>query len=256
MTTTTTDRQDFQRALAMERAQLATAAQRAEAHPLGVLLFDSDHPRVWVHNQLYVTGPAGDIDDLIRLLDDRYGELGHRRALVEDEVEGARLADGFEDRGWNVERHVYMALREPRDHDPDTALAAEVSPGEHQDIERLTMADAFGADPGVRDELIAARALRREACDRAHCIAGIADGRHVGNTIVYVAGDVAQVEDVTTLKDFRGRGLARAMVSLACDLVSDVDLVWLAADDDDWPKELYFKLGFRPIGRVFVFTRS
>ncbi len=253
--TTTTDRQDLQRALAMERALLAAAAQRAEEHPLGVLLFDATHPHVWVHNQLHVTGPAGDIDDLIRVLEDRYGDLGHRRAIVEDEVEGARLAEGFEDRGWKVERHLYMALREPRDREPDAALAAEVSAGEHQESERLTMTQ-FSTDAAVRDELIAARGLRREACDRAHCIVGIADGRRVGNTIVYVAGDVAQVEDVTTLSDFRGRGVARSMVSLACDLASDADLVWLAADDDDWPKELYLKLGFRPIGRVFVFTRS
>jgi ribosomal protein S18 acetylase RimI-like enzyme len=255
MTTTTTDRQDLQRALAMERALLAAAAQRSEDHPLGVLLFDAAHPHVWVHNQLHVTGPAGDIDDLIRVLEDRYGDVGHRRAIVEDEVEGARLAGGFEDRGWKVERHLYMALREPRDREPDAALAAEVSAGEHQEIERLTMTE-LSTDAAVRDELIATRGLRREACDRAHCIAGIVDGRRVGNTIVYVAGDVAQVEDVTTLSDFRGRGVARSMVSLACDLVSDADLIWLAADDDDWPKELYVKLGFRPIGRVFIFTRS
>jgi ribosomal protein S18 acetylase RimI-like enzyme len=253
--TTATDRQDHPRALAVERALLAAAAQRSEDHPLGVLLFDAAHPHVWVHNQLHVTGPAGDIDDLIRLLEDRYGDLGHRRAVVEDEVEGARLAAGFEDCGWTVERHLYMALREPRDRAPDASRASEVSVGEHQEIERLTMAE-FTTDPAVRDELMAARALRREACDRVHCIAGIADDRRVGTTIVYVAGDVAQVEDVTTLADFRGRGVARSMVSLACDLVEDADLVWLAADDEDWPKELYVKLGFRPIGRVFIFTRS
>ena len=32
-------------------------------------------------------------------------------------------------------------------------------------------------------------------------------------------------------------------------------LTWIAADDNDWPKELYFKLGYRPMGRLFSFTR-
>jgi ribosomal protein S18 acetylase RimI-like enzyme len=253
--TTTTDRQDFQRALEMERRLLAAAAERAEEHPLGLLLFDAARPRVWVHNQLHVTGPAGDIDDLVRVLDEHYGHLAHRRAVVEDPVEGERLAGGFRDRGWQVETHVFMALREDRDRAPDATSAAQVSADEHQQIERRTLAEeAFAADAGFREQLIDARVARRLACERCHCIAGIADGQRVGTTVVYVAGDLAQVEDVTTLPSFRNRGVARAMVSLACDLAGDCDLVWLAADEDDWPKELYFKLGFRPIGRIFLFT--
>lgn len=39
----------------------------------------------------------------------------------------------------------------------------------------------------------------------------------------------------------------------ACDLAAGADLIWLATDEDDWPKELYAKLGFRPIGRIFTF---
>jgi len=47
------------------------------------------------------------------------------------------------------------------------------------------------------------------------------------------------------------------MVSLAVELAQDedADLIWIAADEHDWPKELYFKLGFRPIGRIHSFTR-
>src|SRR6476619_7361266 len=111
--TTTTDRRDFRRALDMERALLAAAAQRSQEHPLGLLLFDEARPRVWVHNQLHVTGPAGDIDELVRILDEHYGDREHRRVVVEDEVEGERLAEGFRARGWLVDKDVYMALREP-----------------------------------------------------------------------------------------------------------------------------------------------
>jgi len=61
---------------------------------------------------------------------------------------------------------------------------------------------------------------------------------------------------VATLDAFRRRGVARAMVALATDLAreSGAELDWIAADDNDWPKDLYFKLGFRPIGRIFSFT--
>ena len=33
------------------------------------------------------------------------------------------------------------------------------------------------------------------------------------------------------------------------------DLVFLVADDRDWPKQLYSKLGFDPVGRFWQFTR-
>jgi hypothetical protein len=130
--TTTTDRQDLQRALAMERALLAAAAQRAEEHPLGVLLFDAAHPHVWVHNQLHVTGPAGDIDDLIRVLEDRYGDLGHRRAIVEDEVEGARLA---------AEILAEVGMDAAR-----TARIVEIVDGHDSRLEALSLEDAIVKD--------------------------------------------------------------------------------------------------------------
>jgi len=256
--TTPTDRRDFQRALDMERDQLAAAAQRAEPHPLGLLLFDEAHPRVWVHNQLHVTGPAGDIDDLVRVLDEHYGHLPHRRVVVEDEGEGERQADGFRDRGWETDVTVYMALREPRDHDPEPGLAEEVSAAEHRAIELETMGEeAYAKDEEVRRQLIDARAARQAIVDKGRFVAGVLDGRRVGNTAVYVVGDIVQVEDVATLKAFRRRGVARAMVSLAVELAQDedADLTWIAADERDWPKELYSKLGFRPIGRIHSFTR-
>src|SRR3954468_21327862 len=134
--TTTTDRQDFVRALAMERGLLAAAADRSERHPLGLLLFDDARPRVWVHNQLHVTGPAGDIDDLVRILDDHYGRLEHRRVVVEDEVEGPRLSDGFRPPGGGVGAPLYMALRQPPARDPQAGLAVEVSAAEQREIER------------------------------------------------------------------------------------------------------------------------
>src|SRR4051794_36416683 len=152
--TTTTDRQDFVRALAMERCLLAAAAERSEPHPLGLLLFDDGRPRVWVHNQLHVTGPAGDIDDLVRILDEHYGHLPHRRAVIEDDVEGERLAEGFRARGWLTDVTVYMALTAQRDRDPEPGLAREATEAELQEVERRTLGEGqFARDPEVRDML-------------------------------------------------------------------------------------------------------
>ena len=34
------------------------------------------------------------------------------------------------------------------------------------------------------------------------------------------------------------------------------ELVFIVADDDDWPKDLYGRLGFEPIGRAWVVHRA
>ncbi len=34
------------------------------------------------------------------------------------------------------------------------------------------------------------------------------------------------------------------------------ELVFLVADDEDWPKELYGKLGYDELGRVYEFLRA
>jgi predicted N-acetyltransferase YhbS len=33
------------------------------------------------------------------------------------------------------------------------------------------------------------------------------------------------------------------------------DLVFLVADDKDWPKQLYARLGFEPVGLAYKFIR-
>ena len=74
---------------------------------------------------------------------------------------------------------------------------------------------------------------------------------------LYVRGSMAQIEDVNTLEEFRNRGLGRAVVQRAADdaRTRSAETVFLHALDDDWPKELYAKLGFDPIGYVWSFVR-
>ena len=55
---------------------------------------------------------------------------------------------------------------------------------------------------------------------------------------LYSDGVTAQIEAVITLEQHRNKGLARAVVMAALDdaLAEGHDLVFLVADDDDWPQ--------------------
>ncbi|HYT27333.1 MAG TPA: GNAT family N-acetyltransferase, partial [Actinomycetota bacterium] len=91
----------------------------------------------------------------------------------------------------------------------------------------------------------------------ARFFAVLADGRVVSYADLYRDGRTAQVEDVATLEAHRGRGYASAVVLRAVEAArhAGCDLVFLVADADDWPKELYRRLGFDDLGRYVKFIR-
>jgi ribosomal protein S18 acetylase RimI-like enzyme len=83
------------------------------------------------------------------------------------------------------------------------------------------------------------------------------DGAVVGMCELYLHDDVAQVEHVDTLEEFRGRGIASSIVLRAVSeaRAAGADLVCIDADLDDWPVDLYRRLGFDEIGRAWSFTK-
>ena len=68
---------------------------------------------------------------------------------------------------------------------------------------------------------------------------------------------VAQVEDVAVAPEQRGAGLGRLVTSaaLAAGLALEPELLFIVADEEDWPRELYGRLGFEPAGRIRGFLR-
>ena len=71
-------------------------------------------------------------------------------------------------------------------------------------------------------------------------------------------GGTAQIEDVATLESHRGRGFASAVVLRAAAeaRLAGADLIFLVADDEDWPKHLYRRLGFHRLGCVYEFRMA
>jgi GNAT superfamily N-acetyltransferase len=244
--------------LAFGRRQLRAAADETVAHALGEAFLHPGLPRAYVLNTLYVDA-AVEADALVAALDDIYGDAYlHRRAFVEDVDTGARLARALSPRGWLTERDLYMALRRPRDRPPEAGLAREVDAATHRLAEAATVREEpYGRDEDVVRQLVGMRSALADAVPTARFFVGRTDGVDAAVTTLYSDGVIAQVEDVATLRDYRRRGLARAAVSAAVDAAVEMGhrLIFIIADEDDWPKELYGRLGFDPIGRGWSLTR-
>ena len=108
----------------------------------------------------------------------------------------------------------------------------------------------------MADQLLQSRSACGRA-GRARYFVGAADGVDGCHATLYSDGVIAQVEDIGTITALRGRGLARAVCCAAVDAALEAghELIFVVADDEDWPKDLYGKLGFDPVGKAWNCTR-
>ena len=107
----------------------------------------------------------------------------------------------------------------------------------------------------VMRQLVVSKRGTGEVVDTTFFAARV-DGEVASYCELYSDGRTAQIENVLTLDRFRKRGLARATVSKALEEARKRrhDLIFLVADHRDWPKELYGKLGFDEVGRIWEFV--
>jgi GNAT superfamily N-acetyltransferase len=244
---------------ALEFLRLADRAGRIERETrFGPLVLTPERPLRWDSNYLLVERPAP-TEDLVAEAERVFAEagLGHRKLSVPDEAAGARLLDELPPE-WMRQRLLVMARRRPPDRQPDLSVVQEVDEATLRPLRAEEMArQPWGSDPEVRRQLLEAK---RAAADTLEIrfFAVLVDGEPASCADLYLAGGVAQVEDVLTAPQHRNRGFASAVVLAAVRAADEAgaDLVFLVADEEDWPQQLYRRLGFDPIGRTYEFVRT
>jgi ribosomal protein S18 acetylase RimI-like enzyme len=249
---------DLDRFFACEAHRHALLSTRAQPFEGGVAYFDDDYPERYISNFLLGVrdDPALTGDRLASLADDILGGAGlpHRRVTVLHEG-GDRLAPAFRGRGYEVGRIAAMVLR--RHPDRPAALSAEER---SFDEARPLTEEIYRRELPQAPETAARFVEQHAAWDRilgTRRFVARFDGELAGQCELYVDGTDAQIEYVDTLEEHRGRGVARAVVLAAVEAArrAGADRVFIAADEDDWPKSLYQRLGFDPIGRAWEFFR-
>jgi ribosomal protein S18 acetylase RimI-like enzyme len=138
----------------------------------------------------------------------------------------------------------------------DTSAVVEVEPAELEPIWAEGMRSSSEIERSEEEvrQLVAAQHRRRRAVEVRYFAARVR-GRIASYCELFSDGRTGQIESVMTLEPFRGRGLAKAVVTRALhESKARHDFTFLVADAGDWPKELYRKLGFEAVGSIWDFV--
>lgn len=249
---------ELEQARAFVRALPLRLAEDVVPCRFGSVAFVRSLPRVYWLNLLSVNpGVRATAGELAAEADRVQGPAGlhHRNVAIYDDV-GHAVEDGFRELGWKVERLMIMAHTRPAE--PGGGTVVEVSPEELEPVWAAGIRETpYGRDEDVVRQLVAAQHRRRRGVAVRYFAACVA-GEIASYCELFSDGRTAQVESVMTLERFRGRGLAKAIVSRAVAEArrADHSLVFLEADDEDWPKELYRRLGFEPLGHCWDVIRD
>ena len=234
-------------------------AERVEDVGDGITaVLDTRIPLVWDANYLLAESEEVTVQQLVAKADEVLGGLGmeHRSAGTRDPGPSGRIAEGLEKLGWEREDSLHMVLRRK----PDHPAAVEVERVELDDVRHVNEAILLEEEWGSKEvaEQIHSRNTRigGEWSDR--WFAARYEGEIASCCRLLQRDGIGQVEDVATLELARGLGLARAVVlEAARTSVKDGDeLTFLSALADDWPRELYTRLGFDAVGQVSYARRK
>ena len=246
---------ELERAAAFEELMRDRCVERVVETRFGPALFNDTHPTIWFLNVLRADD-AGDAtaEELAAEADRVQSELQHRRVILP--LGRPDLVDGFRQLGWEPDHFLFMAFRgnaEP----VDTARTEEVRPEQTRQLREAIIREwQEGADEKTVSELFAADMVQAGVL-HPRIFGIVEDGVVVSSARLYSDGATAQVEEVATLPEYRGRGYAKALVIRAVEeaLAAEHEFIFLVADAEAWPKKLYARLGFEELGSRFAFLK-
>ena len=241
------------------RVRAAMATQRLDL-PFAVCVITGDLPGVYDLNLVQVVAhvpPAV----LLRSIERVAATAGwqHRRIEVDDPAIADRLRQPLIDAGYTEERFVTMALRGAPPVPARVTRRTSVVP---VDTQAALAREVTAQEPWADSDELVEQMLQRER--RLARVAGgrvvvAPPGSPVSRCLLLEApeGGLSEIDAVSTLAEHRGQGWSDAVVrrAIAEAQAGGAEHVVLVADDADWPKTWYERLGFATVGRSWAFRR-
>ncbi len=251
------------RARAWRRAGLREVCDVLKPWEHGTVALASRYPNYFDFNLVAAErDPRMGVDQLIAFSDRALDGLRHRHIEFESYDAGQALRSGFETRGWRTECLLWMRHAGGADADADGNPLEDVDgnpfevseiPYDHAHQLRMNwhQEDFPGMDPSAYFAWAREVALTRKAL-----VLGVREeGRPIAYTQIERRGGGAEISDVYVHPDHRSRGIGTALTQAAITAALPAEDLWITADDENRPKHLYARLGFRPVWREMQFLR-
>lgn len=245
--------ESFRRAIELQQEMEERSYTRKETTPVGPVFFHDDYPHKWDLNFVRVERDAT-FEEITAAADQALGEHGlkHRKMHIYDRRLGDRVSPRFKDAGWRVDHLVLMVLMdwvpkkgtlEVKEMSLEEMLPVWVT-NDLTDNPKLTRTEA---------EMVADSNRVTAAAIETHFYAADIGDEVAGWCELYLENGMAQIENVGTHQRYRKRGASTRVVTHAIVIAKEAgaELIFLVADNNDWPKEFYARLGFEPAGYFY-----
>lgn len=251
------------------RTYLAYLALGHRVHegPAGRVVREPVGPRIYDANHLQAVRASSSeaIEALLAFAEKELDGLGHRHVVVDPMTPPAFVAR-LALEGYTPKPTLQMLLEGPLA-GPEPAPVAVAAAREEADwraLRRLLREDHVedctrqGRPPypeEVTDEMLA---VKRRKPGLRFWLARVQEEPAAFFSSWPGEGGVGMVEDLFTLPRFRRRGVARALIhhAVADARARGAREVLIGADPTDTPKELYARLGFRPVCLTWSWLRT
>jgi ribosomal protein S18 acetylase RimI-like enzyme len=231
------------RAREWRHAEQAAVCDVLEPWRHGTVVRATRYPSYFDYNLVRVErDPRATVDELASFADEALDGLEHRRMDFEAVAAAEPLRAGFDARGWRTAR--LLALRHAGRLGPGPGAPVEEVP--YDAVHPLRVAwyreDFPDQDPAGYHEQ-----AREVALSRGVQVLALREGNEpVGFAQLSREGSAAEITQVYVRPSHRGSGRGTALTRAAIDAAGDARDLWIVADDEGRPKDLYQRLGFSP----------
>lgn len=240
------------RALAWTRRPLELVCDQIEPWEHGTVYRAGRYPRYFDFNVVRVEDDPGmSVEELIEFADLALAGLEHRQIDFDSALVAEPLRAGFEAHGFRTTRLVRMHFEGRR----PGRVEIDITEVPYDAVNSLRSAWHQEDFPGRDASDFHAQAREIRLALGARVLAVYDDSRPVAFAALDLGDDEIEIGGLYVLPEYRGHGRGTALTQTAITAAGEVEHLWISADDEDRPKQLYARLGFRPVLTTTEFLR-
>ncbi len=223
----------------------AAVCETFEPWAHGTVVRTSRYPTYYDLNVVRVEDEPGmSAAELTAFAERALAGYGHRRLDFEQIEAAEQRHDELRSLGWKTTRLLWMHHEHPL---PEAGPEIEVERVGYDEVDELRLAWHLEESDGSEYERYRI-AAREVSMTRDVIVLAVREGgRPISFAQLELQGTGAEIGQVYVRPDRRGSGIGTAMTRAAILAAGEAEDLWIVADDDDRPKHLYERLGFRGV---------